>query len=159
MISDTDHLWGEGGDHRWVWKSFLRGYHPIYMDRVALLTGNAKGDIAGAESARKAMGHTRRFAERMNLAAMTPAQDLASTKYCLADPGNEYLVYLPEGGQVTVDLSAARGDLALEWFDPETGKTAAAGPRVAGGARREFKAPCDGDAVLYLVRANRNRMN
>ena len=32
IISDTDHLWGVGGDRVWVWKSFTRGHHPIYMD-------------------------------------------------------------------------------------------------------------------------------
>ena len=51
----------------------------------------------------------------MNLAAMTPRSTLASSRYCLADPGKEYLVYLPDGGEVTVDLSAASGSLAVEW--------------------------------------------
>ncbi|MBM4083536.1 MAG: hypothetical protein FJ272_02005 [Planctomycetes bacterium] len=52
---------------------------------------------------------------------MTPRNDLASTQYCLADPGKEYLVYLPEGGEVTVDLTAASRTLAVEWFNPRTG--------------------------------------
>lgn len=29
--------------------------------------------------------------------------------YCPANPGNEYLIYLPAGGTVTVDLSAVNG--------------------------------------------------
>ena len=32
IIIDTDHLWGLGGDRSWVWKSFLRGLNPIFMD-------------------------------------------------------------------------------------------------------------------------------
>jgi len=40
------------------------------------------------------MGDTRRYAEKMNLAAMTPHPELVSTRYCLANPGEEYLVYL-----------------------------------------------------------------
>jgi hypothetical protein len=32
ILSDTDHLWCIGGNHSWVWKSFLRGLHPIFMD-------------------------------------------------------------------------------------------------------------------------------
>jgi hypothetical protein len=96
------------------------------------------------------MGHTRRFAERMNLAATEPAGPLASTKYCLADPGREYLVYRPAGNAaVTVDLSAAKGHLAVEWFDPAKDRTTAAG-EVAGGAVRELKPPFEGPAVLYL---------
>jgi sialidase-1 len=146
MISDTDHLWGVGGDRDWVWKSFTRGLNPIYMDPL-----DAE---ATRERARRAMGHTRIYAEKMNLAVMVPHAELASTTYCLADPGKEYLVYLPEGGQLTVDLSAARGDLAMEWFNPETGKTVAGSQKVPGGARRELKAPFEGDAVLYLARAD-----
>ncbi len=78
-----------------------------------------------------------------------PASELASTGYCLADPGREYLVYLPDGGAVTVDLSGAKGKLSSEWTHPITGKITA-GEAVEGGKRRTFKAPFDGDAVLYL---------
>src|SRR5688500_18580594 len=31
-IDDTDHIYGTGGDAAWVWKTFLRGHNPIYMD-------------------------------------------------------------------------------------------------------------------------------
>jgi hypothetical protein len=153
MISDTDHLWGEGGDHHWVWKSFLRGYNPIYMDRLAAITGSSEGDIAGAESARRAMGNTRRLAERVNLAAMRPHDALASRRYCLADPGREYLIYLPDGGEVTVDLSASSGALMLEWMHPVTGAITQGGT-TSGGARRSFTAPFSGDAVLRVYRSS-----
>ena len=32
IITDTDHLWGHGGNYSWVWKSFTRGLNPIFMD-------------------------------------------------------------------------------------------------------------------------------
>jgi hypothetical protein len=121
------------------------------MDRVALLTGNPKGDIAGAESARRAMGCTRRLAERVNLAAMRPHDELASTRYCLADPGSEYLIYLPDGGDVTVDLRAASGSFAVEWVDPLSGGATDAGT-VQGGLLRSLSAPEKGDWVLHLLR-------
>jgi len=35
----------------------------------------------------------------VNLAALVPHPELASTRYCLAKPGKEYVVYLPEGGE------------------------------------------------------------
>ena len=44
---------------------------------------------------RRAMGHTLAYANRMNLATMTPRDNLASSGYCLANPGEEYLIYLP----------------------------------------------------------------
>jgi len=103
------------------------------------------------EPVRRAMGVTRRLAERVNLSAVTPRNDLASSRYCLADPGKEYLVYVPQGGEVTVDLSAAMGDLAVEWMDPIAATVTSAEP-TAGGGQRTLKAPFTGDAVLYLRR-------
>jgi hypothetical protein len=85
----------------------------------------------------------------MNLAAMTPQNELASTQYCLASQGEEFLVYLPDGGNVTVDLSAAIGVLSVEWFNPITGRTIEAEPTI-GGEQREFTTPFAGDAVLYI---------
>jgi hypothetical protein len=150
-LADTDHVFGVGGDGVWVWKTFMRGHNPIYMDPLGD-KGGFKVSKTQLESAREAMGQTRRFAEHVNLAAMTPRGDLASTQYCLADPAAEYLVYLPEGGAVTVDLSAATGDLTVEWFEPGKGQSIAAEHKVPGGAHREFHAPFSGAAVLYLAR-------
>ncbi|HJZ66930.1 MAG TPA: putative collagen-binding domain-containing protein [Blastocatellia bacterium] len=75
--------------------------------------------------------------------------DLASTKYCLANPGNEYLVYLPEGDEATVDLSSAPGEFAVEWMYPVDG-TITPGDMVKGGAKPNFAVPFSGAAVLYL---------
>jgi hypothetical protein len=148
-LLDTDHIWGVGGNAAWVWKSFLRGHNPLFMDPYDGSVLGKPGDPRW-EPVRQALGQTRRYADQLNLAAMTPQNDLASTTYCLADPGKEYLVYLPAGGAVTVDLSAAKGELAVEWFDPVKEKKVAASA-VRGGARREFKAPFPGAAVLHLA--------
>ena len=87
--------------------------------------------------------------ERMNLAAMRPRNTLASTQFCLANPGQEYLVYLPDGGEATVDLTVAPGTFAVEWMHPVDG-TLTLGEAVPGGDRRAFKAPFSGDAVLHI---------
>lgn len=148
VLTDTDHLWGLGGDHVWVWKSFCRGLNPIFMDpyRDARMGHeyDPKYDLLRAN-----MGYTRAYAERMDLAAATPRGDLASSGYCLANPGSQYLVYLPDGGEVTVDISAADGGLAVEWLDPRTGQAVEGGLAEGGGPRR-FSVPFEGDAVLYL---------
>jgi hypothetical protein len=123
---------------------------------VAVLAGSSKGDIAGAGDARRAMGATRRLSERVSLAAMRPHGDLASTRYCLADPKGEYLVYLPEGGEATVDLTAAPGRFAAEWIHSRSGASTDAGA-VEGGARRSFRAPEKGDWVLHLRRKSGNQ--
>lgn len=152
-LLDTDHIWGVGGGREWVWKSFLRGHNPIWMDPYD--DSSAWEPLPpNAEDVRRNLGDARRYAERIDLAVMTPSSQLASTKYCLANAGSEYLVYLPDGGSVTVDLTNAQGDFAVEWQNAATGKDVKANT-VPGGARREFNAPFDGDAVLYLVRATR----
>jgi len=151
ILNDTDHLWGIGGNQSWVWKSFLRGLNPIFMDPYDGVVLGKRFDSKW-DPIRRSMGYTLRYARRINLKAMTPRNKLASTGYCLADPGAEYLVYIPSGGQATVDLSAASGRLAVEWFDPGTGKATKAGTIPAGG-RRQFTAPFGGDAVLWLAGA------
>jgi hypothetical protein len=147
-LLDTDHIWGVGGNVAWVWKAFVRGHNPIFMDPY---DGSVLGkpDDPRWPPIRRALGETRRYADRMNLAKTVPAGELASTGYCLANAGSEYLVYLPDGGSAAVDLSAAEGELAAEWFNPAKGEAIAA-EAVSGGAKRELQAPFRGHAVLYL---------
>jgi hypothetical protein len=149
-LLDTDHIWGVGGSHRWVWHSFLRGHNPIFMDPY---DGSVLGERFDPkfEPLRRNMGYALRYARRVNLAAMTPHSELASTEFCLADPGREYLIYLPTGGEATVDLSAAGGLFSVEWLNPADGATTP-GETASGGEKRTFKPPFKGDAVLFIHR-------
>jgi spore germination protein YaaH/predicted DNA-binding transcriptional regulator AlpA len=149
ILTDTDHLWGEGGDVQWVWKSFCRGLNPLYMDRIASLTGDARGDIPGAESVRNAMGATRLLAQHVNLAGMSPHGELSSTHYCLANPSVEYLVYQPKPGDA-VALELKAGTYRYEWLNPSTGASTENGRFDALDGKREFKAPFEGESALYL---------
>jgi hypothetical protein len=153
VVVDTDHLWGVGGDREWLWKSFTRGLNALYMDCYDPIycEGWDPNDPTRL-SVVVNMGYTLEYANRMNLVAMTPRPDLCSTEYCLANPvavGAEYLVYLPEGGTETVDLSATPGELAVEWLDPSDGAITE-GLTVTGGTIVPFTPPFGGDAVLYL---------
>ena len=102
---------------------------------------------------RRSLGYTLRLARRVNLASMVPRKELASSGYCLAHASKsaaEYLVYLPEGGRVTVDLSQSAGEMKLAWLNPADG-TVKHGSTARGGARREFLSPlAQGDAVLVI---------
>lgn len=174
IISDTDHLWGLGGTPDWVWKSFLRGINPIFMDLdpYQMEKGEYRGKLPNGESVRRAMGLARRFAQRADLASMTPRSEIASSGYCLAHEGKEYLVYLPadhyeslwdkwtsrllravlqreRAKSVSIDLSAASSPVAVEWFNPRTTETIRMGT-TTGGVVKTFTAPFPGEAVLYL---------
>jgi hypothetical protein len=142
-LSDTDHHCGLCGDATFPWRNFLRGHNPIYMDDFQ--------DNAFKEAVRRAMGQTHRYADRIDLARARPRGDLASTAYCLADPGREYLVYQPRSGSFTVDLRSAAHRFSVEWLDPDR-DAVRSGPSVQGGEVVTFDAPFPGEAVLYLRR-------
>jgi hypothetical protein len=156
IIDDTDHLCGVCGDEAWVWKSFTRGRNPVMMDPYdgTYPISSVPYDATDPrwERIRVNFGYAHAYANQINLVAMVPHGELASTGYCLANPvahGASYLVYLPAGGSVSVDLSATSGTLAVEWFDPSTGQTSL-GSTVAGGSPVSLTAPTSVDAVLYL---------
>src|SRR5579859_3449658 len=109
VMADTDHICGICGDRTWVWEAFTRGYNPLFMDGY----DGAGYGVGGAGfnfndpkwiSLRLNLGYALTYANRMNLAAMTPHGELASSGYALANPaasGAEYLVYLPAGATAT----------------------------------------------------------
>lgn len=148
IISDTDHIWGLGGDPEWVWRSLMRGHQPIFMERLAEVGHHAEGDIPLSDEIRKTMGQTRWFSERINLARMTPRNDLCSTTYCLADPDHEYLIYLPGGESVTVSLGTAAGPFSIEWFNPDDGRGLRGGS--VGGGSQELHSPFAGHSVVHI---------
>jgi hypothetical protein len=160
VISDTDH-YTQGGDALWAWKTFLRGHHPMLMD-YGLIGGfesaaNAQEGVPPFEAyepARLAMGDTRRYAERVSLIDMQPRVDVASTRFALVNPGQEYLVLEPngDGKPFTVELTAGR--YAAEWFDVGERRAVETTPiEVAAEGPVEFIPPfAERPSVLYLRR-------
>ena len=148
VISDTDHLWGIGGNEAWLWKSVTRGLNAIFMDPY-------DGVVLGKhfdpkfEPLRKEMGYALRLSQRLNLNRCRPLPDLASTGYCLADPGTEYLVFQPKAGK-SVILGLQPGQYTSEWFDPSTGQTVSEETIDATEGPREFPCPADGEAILLV---------
>jgi hypothetical protein len=166
-ILDSDHLFFNliAGDpvaaRSWVWKSFLRGHKPILMEnifddstgRAVLVTTHD----AGFAAARAAMGHTLRYASRMDLIDMAPRGDLTSTGYALANPGWEYIVYQPRFESFTINLVA--GTYSYEWLNPSSGALYSQGSITVEAGDRSFIPPFDGDAVLYLKKAERRQID
>jgi hypothetical protein len=160
IIADTDHIWGIGGHREWVWMSLTRGVNPIFMDGydgAAYGLGGKKFDLQDPQwvSLRHNLGYARAYAERMELASAEPRVDACSSGFCLVaglpGPGAEYLVYVPDGISVTVDLSETSGELTEEWFNPANG-LARPGRTIHAGGVETFFPPFEGDAVLYLHR-------
>ena len=91
------------------------------------------------------------YAERVDLSAMVPSLEIASTGYCLVNSGSECLVCQPVAGEFTADLPA--GDYRYECLNPVPVNKAGGGTVSVHGGRQSFLAPFAGDVVLYLRRA------
>ena len=81
--------------------------------------------------------------------AMTNADDLVgnaacdNSRYCLAKAGEVYVVYLPDGGTASLDLSGATGAFTVKWFNPRAGGALLDGSvkSVTGGGTVALGAP------------------
>lgn len=74
-------------------------------------------------------------------------------KYCLAKPGELYLVYFPSGGSTDIDLTAATGGFTVEWFNPRTGGPLQNhGTTLAGVAKSTINSPDNEDWLAVLRR-------
>ncbi len=152
----------------YVWENFTSGSMVLFMDPYEIYwtsnnrnlcasptNGVCSGPDAKYNNFRDNLGYTLTYANKMDLAKMTPQGNLTSTGFCLAQTpssGAEYLVYAPNGGSFTVNLSATTRVLNVEWFNPATG-TSTSGAAISGGTTQTFNPPFSGDAVLYLVDA------
>jgi hypothetical protein len=58
------------------------------------------------------------FADMQSANALVGNTKDTNEKYCLAKPGELYLVYLPEGGSTKLDIE---GQYSLQWFNPRDG--------------------------------------
>ena len=164
IISDTDHYSPMKSDALWAWKSFLRGHNPILYD-LGIVTGvnppdpsSGSPSFASLEPARRAMGDTLRFAERLNLMAMEPHGELSSSGYALANPGEEYLVLQPREISEALSVRLEPSTYSVEWFSVNGRETKEAGTvEIEDDGNTTFTAPFAeaGPAVLYLRRVGR----
>lgn len=145
ILTDTDHLWGIGGNQAWVWKSFTRGLNPLFMDPYDGVVLGSRFDPK-FEPIRRSMGYALKFALRMDLNKCKPAV----TGYCLSNPGRQYLIYQSKAGE-SVKLQLKSSEYNFEWFDPDSGKTVTSG-EIRGDENKEtaFNNPSKADTVLFV---------
>src|SRR5262249_10461188 len=170
-VNDSDHsyfgIWNDTPqvNRNYFWINFTNGNQTLFMDPYVVyyprerrnlcpnpVNGIGSGPDDRWKNVRDTMAYIRRYADRMNLAAMTPKGKLSSTGHALATAESaspKILVYAPSGGAFSVNLSNRSGRLTAEWFDPASGNTRTGG-EVAGGASSSFTPPFPGDAVLFL---------
>jgi hypothetical protein len=113
--------------------------------------------IGLSELAQSHIRSMRMLTDGMNVFVCEPRNELLSERaeneaYCLAQPGKQYAVYFPDGGQVKLDVSAARGTLEVRWLDIAR-STWQKSQTVGASKTLDLKSPNQGPwAVLVLVR-------
>ncbi len=97
-------------------------------------------------------------AENIPVAAMINADELVgnpahdNSRYCFAQAGTIYLVYLPKGGAAELDLTGTDGDFGLAWFNPREGGGLQPAAKVRGGAKAALTAPGPDDWLAVVRR-------
>ncbi|MEM6689134.1 MAG: DUF5060 domain-containing protein [Planctomycetota bacterium] len=100
-----------------------------------------------------------------DLDSMTPSDELvgvdsldgsaqANSKYCLAEPGNVYFVYLATVAETELDLKSYGGrEFRVRAYNPRTGGEATVvTPKLVGGSVAKLSAPDEEDWLLVVER-------
>ena len=177
-VNDSDHsyfgMWNDTPqqNRNYIWKNFINGNQVLFMDPYVVyyprqqrnMCRDAVGGIcpdvdSRYKNFRDNLGYVVKYSLKLDLETVAARPGLTSTGFCLADTvaGGAYLVYAPDGGRFTVDLSAVppAAKVAAEWFSPETGKTITIEAINGGSALQAFQPPFAGDALLFLSTAKR----
>lgn len=94
------------------------------------------------------------FWEMRNADALAGNPNNDPSQYCFAKPGELYLVYLPNGGRATLDLTGVKGSFDIQWFNPRSGgalQKGSVGSVNAGGKVELGQPPADPDQDWLVV--------
>ena len=133
-----------------AWRSALAGAYPVYRASGVDPSKAATLNSPGARTF-ELLGQ---FFGQTDWSRMVPAQDLISRGDALvrARPDAEYIVWLPQGGPITLDVSGMKEGFWVQWFDPRTGKIASS-IQLPARQQLDTQAPDNtNDWVLHLSR-------
>ena len=116
---------GHGLNTDWVrrchWSIAMAGGYATYGDwfpESSFYTGHIGKGKAPAQ-----LRHLRKIFESLPYRLMQSRNDLVDNgAFCLAKPGEVYLVHLPHGGETSLRVESAAHSYKVTWFDPRTGK-------------------------------------
>lgn len=149
ILLDTDHLWGVGGNVDWVWRSFMRGYQPLYMDPWGYDHMDPLAP-AGREDVRRALGATCRLAAELELATMLPRPDIVSSGFALYDGADTVIVYQPYEDRLCLNVGRNLGEATVEWRDLVDDAKRAPGSIRENGGGGLLDPPWPGPAVAIV---------
>jgi hypothetical protein len=149
VLLDTDHLWGVGGNVDWVWRSFMRGYQPLYMDPWGYDHMDPLAPV-GREDVRRALGAAARLAAEVDLAKMLPAPDIVSTGFALYDGDRTVIAYQPYEDRLCLNVGRDLKGATVEWRDLVDDTKRATGSIRHHGTGGLIEPPWPGPAVAVV---------
>lgn len=126
----------------------VRFHRPHPINDPAKHTAKSDIGLGLSPRAQQVIQSLRIVVEELAIEKTVPRNDLLGDRenneaYLLLEPGQQYAVYFPEGGSVTIDLSEAEGEMNYRWINLDKGKWTSLGNLIAEDIIR-FTAPGDG---------------
>jgi hypothetical protein len=141
--ADTGAVW-TGTDRDAVerfWRNLIGGAASCRFHRPS-------SGLGIGETAQRQLRSARMLTEEITLFSCEPKNDLLTDReeneaYCLAEPGKQYAVYFPVGGEVQLDVSDAKGELRLKWLNIQKSEWREE-EKISSGDSLTLKAPGEG---------------
>jgi len=147
VVMDLDHVAPGQCQPALIWKAFTRGYHFNLYDGPF---EQPQQESRAWQVARENLRLTSILAKRVrDIALMNPDEKLSSTGYCLANEGEEYIVYAEEQKDFEVNGLQAGKEYQYEWISTTQARARETG-RVTPDARTHRFSPVCSGAVLFL---------
>ncbi|MGD9494851.1 MAG: hypothetical protein AB7Y46_00945 [Armatimonadota bacterium] len=152
IYSAGETSWGSGTPQDGIerfWRNLLGGSASVRFHRPT-------SGIGLNELAQGCIRSVRKVEELVRFWEIEPHMELLSEReeneaYLAARPGEAYVLFLCNGGSVTLDLSAQAGQFSGRWVDVSAGEWGAP-VSLAGGVVWTLSAPAQGPWVAVLVR-------
>jgi hypothetical protein len=150
-------LHGTDKCRRTAWRVFMSGgaalaagFAGTWHGRDASFRGTPAPFVVADQGAARQLGILYDFVSTLPPGHLEPFDGIEGGEALgLAEAGKTYVAYLPLGGQATLDLSGAPGQLRGRWLNPRSGETGSAFT-VPGGRPWPAVAPDGQDWVLRL---------
>ncbi|HKJ68812.1 MAG TPA: putative collagen-binding domain-containing protein [bacterium] len=140
----------EAGDREGVrkinWSVAITGMHIMHLGAWETTRERRPPSVGMLQDSR----HVYEFMEAIpDLNEMKPQDQLveSGTAWVLGTP-DHYLVYLIEGGTISLNLQGDKNSLQAQWYNPRTGEYSDPESIIAG--RQQFTAPDSNDWILHI---------
>jgi hypothetical protein len=147
-IVDMDHVAPGSHDVGYVWGAFTRGYHFDLYDKPF---ENPDAESPAWECIRRNISQVLAYAKRFDLQNAHPRSDLATTGFCLACPGEQYVIYQPQHEPFEVLALVPQADYLYEWYDCGTNCVVERDQFTCSQESKSFSPP-QKETVLFLER-------